>query len=48
MEERNSAVDQHSTDIMNRPVARVLNCHKEELLIRLYHRYIIERASGTY
>jgi hypothetical protein len=47
VEERNTAVDQHSMGIMNRPVARVLNCHKEQLLILRMYRRCIRRASRT-
>jgi hypothetical protein len=41
MEEGNTAVDQHSIGVMNRPVARVLNSHTEQLLIlRMYRRSV--------
>ena len=47
MEERNTAVDQHSIGIMNRPVTRVLNCRKEQLLILGLCRRGIRRTSRT-
>jgi hypothetical protein len=48
MEERNTAVDQRSIGIVNRPVASVLNSHKEQLLILRMFRRSIWGAFRTY
>jgi len=47
MEERNTAVDKHNIGIMNWPLSRVLNCHKEQLLILRRFRRSIRHTSRT-
>jgi hypothetical protein len=47
MEERNTAFGEHNIGTMNRPVARVLNCRKEQLLILRMYRRSVWRSSRT-